>query len=80
MHSVNLPQCCRGNDTNPFGHGVVPSCTEAPVAKALTQYRMVFQRAWKGRLWRAASRLRECYLAFLAGLAALLSLASFGAE
>jgi hypothetical protein len=27
-----------------------------------------------------ASRLRECYLAFLAGLAALLSLASFGVE
>ena len=34
----------------------------------------------KRRLRRAASRLRECYLTFLAGLAALPSLASFGAE
>ena len=35
----------------------------------------------KRRLRRAASRLRGCYLAFfLAGLAALLALASFGAE
>jgi hypothetical protein len=38
------------------------------------------QRAEKRRLRRAASRLRGCYLALLAGLAAFVSLASFGAE
>jgi hypothetical protein len=50
------------------------------VAKALTGYRMVVQQAEKRRLRRAASRLRGCYLAFLAALAALHSLASLGAE
>lgn len=50
------------------------------MAMTLIRYRRVIQRAEKRRLRRAASRLRGCYLAFLAGLAALLSLASFGVE
>jgi len=50
------------------------------MAKALTGCRMADQWADKRRLRRAASRLRQCYLAFLAGLAALFSVASFGAE
>ena len=51
------------------------------MAKALTGCRMADQWADKRRLRRAASRLRQCYLAFfLAGLTASLSMASFGAE
>ena len=38
------------------------------------------QRVEKWRLRRAAFRLHERYLAFLAGLAALLAVASLGAE
>ena len=50
------------------------------MAKALIGCRMALERAEKRRLRRAAFRLRRCYLAFLAGLAALFSVASFGAE